>query len=96
MLTIADIQVAVAKIAPQYPISQIYLFGSYAEGNATSNSDVDILVQFDKRPVTLLDYCGFQQELSELLKVGVDIIKYPLSDTTQMDISINKAVRLYG
>ena len=96
MLTIKDIQAAVLKIAPQYPISKIYLFGSYAEGNANAKSDVDVLVEFHDRPVTLLDFCGFQQELSDMLNVEVDIIKYPLSERTKEDIIINKVVYLYG
>jgi predicted nucleotidyltransferase len=96
MLTITDIQMAVNKIAPQYPIRQVHLFGSYAEGNATTNSDVDVIVEFKNRPVTLLDFCGFQQELSELLKVDVDILKSPLSDATKKNMSIEKVVRLYG
>jgi len=96
MLTITDIQTAVNKIAPQYPIRQVHLFGSYAEGNAKPNSDVDVLVEFKKRPVTLFDFCGFQQELSELLKVDVDILKSPLSDTAKETMSLSKVVHLYG
>jgi len=96
MLTISDIQMAVSKIAPYYPIRQVHLFGSYAEGNATPDSDVDVLVEFKGRPVTLLDFCGFQQELSELLKTNVDILKFPLSTTAKTDLKIKAAVRLYG
>ena len=79
MLSIAEIKEAVNTIAPNYPIKNVYLFGSYAEGNVHKESDVDVLVEFDKRPVTLLDYCGFQDELSEMLRISVDIVKYPLS-----------------
>jgi len=96
MLTISEIQTAVEKIAPQYPISRVELFGSYAEGNATSDSDVDVLVEFLKRPITLFDFCGFQQELSELLEVRVDILKLPLSKAAAENMSVQKVVRLYG
>jgi len=96
VLTITDIQKAVNLIAPQYPINVVQLFGSYAEGKANTNSDVDVLVEFKERPVTLLDYCGFQQELSELLNVNVDILKLPLSEVTKRELSINKVVNLYG
>jgi len=96
MLAIPDIQTAVCKIAPQYPIQQVYLFGSYAEGDATPDSDIDVLVEFKKRPITLLDFCGFQQELAEILKVNVDILKSPLSEAAKRDMSINKVVHLYG
>ena len=96
MLTITDIQKAVNLIAPQYPINTVQLFGSYAEGKASIDSDVDVLVEFKERPVTLLDYCGFQQELSDILNVNVDILKLPLSDITKRNLSIKKVVNLYG
>jgi hypothetical protein len=96
MLTVTEIKEAVNRTAPMYPIRQVHLFGSYAEGSATQNSDVDVLVEFRKRPITLLDLCGFQQELSELLKVDVDILESPISKKTSEYMTINKVVLLYG
>lgn len=51
------------------------LFGSYARGSATENSDIDILLELQK-PVTisLLDIATMQIELSEQLKRSVDIL----------------------
>jgi predicted nucleotidyltransferase len=95
VLSIAEIKEAVNKIAPNYPIKNVYLFGSYAEGNVHKESDVDVLVEFDKRPVTLLDYCGFQDELSEMLRISVDIVKYPLSLASKDSLEIDKVVPLY-
>ena len=34
------------KIKTQYQIKQLGLFGSYVRGEATENSDIDILVEF--------------------------------------------------
>jgi len=96
MLTIAEIKEAVKKTAPMYPILQVHLFGSYANGTAKQNSDVDVLVEFGKRPITLLDFCGFQQELSELLKVDVDILESPISKAAFEYMTIDKMVHLYG
>lgn len=96
MLTIDEIKTAVEKIAPEYPIKQVQLFGSYAEGLATPESDVDMLVEFGERPVTLWDYCGFQQMLSEMLNIKVDILKLPLSKEAEEDMIIEKVVHLYG
>ena len=96
MLTIDEIKSAVNKIAINYPIRQVNLFGSYAEGCAKPESDIDILVEFMDRPITLLDYCGFQQELSEALKIDVDLLKSPISDVTKTYFQIDKVVRLYG
>jgi len=96
MLTIPEIKNAVNKIAPEYPIKQVQLFGSYADGFANSESDVDVMVEFLEWPVSLWTYCGFQQALSELLGAKVDIIKYPLSKEASDEMAIQKVVHLYG
>jgi predicted nucleotidyltransferase len=55
------------------PISKAYLFGSYARNEQTQDSDVDILVDFEKQ-ANLFDLIGLQQNLSELLKLKVDLL----------------------
>lgn len=95
MLSLSTIQDAVKRIAPQYPIERVMLFGSYADGNATENSDVDVLVEFGMRPITLLHYCGFREELSEALRLPVDVVKYPLSEEISSYFEINRMVPLY-
>lgn len=44
MLTIPQIKLAVTKVGKKYGIKSAYLFGSYAKGEATESSDVDILI----------------------------------------------------
>ena len=44
MTAISSIQEAVRQIAPRYPIKRVMLFGSYANGSANADSDVDVLV----------------------------------------------------
>lgn len=94
--TIEDIKRAVEYVAPSYKVKQVQLFGSYADGLATEKSDIDMLVEFGERPVTLWDFCGFQQALSGYLNTKVDIVKLPLSKETTEDLSIQKVVQLYG
>ena len=43
MTAISSIQEAVRQIAPRYPIKRVMLFGSYANGSANADSDVDVL-----------------------------------------------------
>ena len=55
-----------ARLFAAYPLSSMALFGSYADGTATENSDVDIMVEFNE-PV------GFEFiELENLLHKPVD------------------------
>jgi len=96
MLTIIEIQKAVEKIAPDYPVKKVQLFGSYAEGLATEKSDVDILVEFSEWPVSALDFCGFQQEVADRLNTKVDMIRYPLSKDVSEYMTIQKVVPIYG
>jgi uncharacterized protein len=55
------------------PISKAYLFGSYARNEQTQESDVDILVDFEKQ-ANLFDLIWLQQNLSELLNLKVDLL----------------------
>jgi predicted nucleotidyltransferase len=55
------------------PISKAYLFGSYARNEQTQESDVDILVDFEKQ-ANLFDLIRLQQNLSELLNLKVDLL----------------------
>jgi len=56
-----------------YKPKTVSLFGSYARGENTSESDLDILVDFHDT-VNLLDIIGLEQELSELLGIKVDLV----------------------
>ena len=44
ILTIESIRERIAPIAAKYGVESIYVFGSYARGEATSHSDIDFLV----------------------------------------------------
>jgi uncharacterized protein len=49
------------------------VFGSYLRGEATAESDLDILVEYD-RPPSLFQFVRLQRDLSELLGVPVDLV----------------------
>jgi uncharacterized protein len=53
--------------------SRIRVFGSVARGDVGPDSDVDFLVDFDHE-ASLLDQVGLNQDLHELLGVGVDVV----------------------
>lgn len=54
-------------------INYVGLFGSAARGEETSNSDVDVLVDFD-RPKTLFDLADIQFHLERSLGRKVDLV----------------------
>ena len=63
------------KIKTQYQIKQLGLFGSYVRGEATENSDIDILVEFYPNiNFGLITYCRLEKQLSETLGKKVDLV----------------------
>ena len=56
----------------EYGVKRIGLFGSYAKGNPTKDSDIDILVEFEK-PIGLR-FIEFAECLEERLGSSVDIL----------------------
>ncbi|MGN0053222.1 MAG: nucleotidyltransferase family protein [Bacteroides sp.] len=59
------------------PVKKAWLFGSFARGEETADSDVDILVEFDRdgKPITLLTYARMWRELEERLGRDVDLVE---------------------
>ncbi|MDE6461490.1 MAG: nucleotidyltransferase domain-containing protein [Muribaculaceae bacterium] len=59
------------------PIQRAWLFGSCSRGEETSNSDVDILVDYDnsKGLVSLMKMGGILMDLSDLLGRRVDLVE---------------------
>jgi len=94
MPTLEMIRQAVHTAAAQYPVKRVELFGSYANGTADENSDVDFLVEFSENPTSLLHICGFRETMSELLDLDVDIVKLPRRQDD--GLTIDRTVRLYG
>lgn len=57
----------------QHGINKLAVFGSFARGSATADSDLDLLVNF-RHPVSLLTQIRIQRELSDLLGLDVDLV----------------------
>ncbi|WP_294343804.1 nucleotidyltransferase family protein [uncultured Selenomonas sp.] len=79
MLSIAAIRKCVAPICEKYPIRKVYLFGSYARGNATESSDVDLRIEGDIKSFFMLS--GIYSDLEDALGTELDLLsKLPDSD----------------
>ena len=60
----------------QQPVRRAYLFGSCSRGEETKDSDIDILVDFDKsKPIGLFQYVNIKLELQDLLQREVDLVE---------------------
>ena len=70
--TTKEIADMVSPIAKEYGIDKVYLFGSYARGEATDESDIDLYVEFSK-PLGL-KFCSFFSDIEECVGKSIDII----------------------
>ena len=61
-----------AELAKQYGVKSLSLFGSVAQGKATSTSDVDLIVEFAK-PVGYFGLFALQDRLEGILGCPVDL-----------------------
>lgn len=85
--TIDEISNAIAPVAQEYGVKKIALFGSYAKGEATQESDIDLhlIDTFDMWGYFKL--CGFKQALEAHFGIGVDVLT-----TGSMDYEVRESV----
>jgi len=58
-----------------YGVRFMGVFGSYVRGEQRRGSDLDLLVEFDDRPLTLIQFIALEHYLSDLLEVKVDLVE---------------------
>ena len=59
----------------KYGIKSLAVFGSIARGQATSESDVDLLIEFlNEKTIDLFDFIELNQFLEEKFKCKVDLV----------------------
>ncbi len=72
---IAMLRQHLPALARQYHITSLGVFGSYVRNEQTPQSDLDVLVEFDEEAHHgLLDIARFQNTLSDLLGIKVDLV----------------------
>lgn len=60
------------ELQKRYPIAELGIFGSYARGEATMESDIDVLVVFDG--VIGLGFIQLAFDLEDVLQLKVDLV----------------------
>ena len=72
--TMEELQRRIAPVAEKYGLSAVYLFGSYARGDATAQSDVDLLVDLTGSSVRGIVLGGLYSDLEAALEIPVDLV----------------------
>jgi uncharacterized protein len=63
----------IKRIAQNNHISYLAIFGSHARGEQKPNSDIDLLVSFNK-PVDFFEFYDIEQQLSKLFGKKIDLV----------------------
>jgi predicted nucleotidyltransferase len=72
--TIDEITRRITPVAQKYRLAAVYLFGSYARGEATAESDVDLLVDLSGSTAHGFILGGLYNDLEESLGTGIDLV----------------------
>lgn len=79
------------KIAQnKYRFSKIGIFGSYARDEATSSSDIDIVVELEIQDI--FNLIGIKQDLEQKFNNHVDIVSYRENMNSFLKNRINREV----
>lgn len=74
ILTREQIQKVVTEYFAEKPVKKVWLFGSYARGDADEESDVDVLIDVDYSVNVGWDYFIWHEELQKQLNTKVDVV----------------------
>ncbi len=85
MLSREEIDIIAKKIAENFPVKEIILFGSYAKGNVHKDSDIDLCVILDEEKEKINKFEMMSNVARVLLKTGnykgpMDILVYPVEE----------------
>lgn len=75
VLEIDTVRTLLMPIVKKYNIKRLYLFGSYARGEAREDSDIDLLIEGNNTH-GLISFVAIQEAMEERLKKSVDLVEY--------------------
>ena len=74
MLTIDDIKSIIIPLVESYPVRRVILFGSYARGDATAHSDIDLLIDSENK-LNGFDFFGIAGRIIKKMPVKTDVFE---------------------
>ena len=95
ILTTEQIRMCCKEILDAYQVEYCYLFGSYAKGKATEQSDVDLLISTKE---TGLRFYEIAERLRECLHKKVDLldVKQLVNNETLIDEMLKEGIKIYA
>ena len=77
VMTTEEMTQTIAEYFKTQPVLKAWLFGSFARGEETEDSDVDLLVTLDHSQPVGLRFFGMYEDLKDLLGRNVDLVTEP-------------------
>ncbi len=90
-----DIRKKVIEFLKKHGAKKISIFGSYIRGDATPESDLDVIVEFNE-PKGLIKFVSIENELSEILGIKVDLLTEKAISTYLINDIKKEAIVIYG
>ena len=94
-MNIEEIKEKIVPVLIRHRIKRAGIFGSVAKGDATDQSDIDILVELGDK-ISLLEFVGIKYELEDLLGKEVDLVEYQAIKPRLRSGIMSEEIRIYG
>lgn len=94
-MKIEELKDIIVPILIRHHIKRAGIFGSTAKGNATTESDLDLLVELGEK-ISLLEFVGLKYELEDLLGIKVDLVEYQAVKPRLKNQIMSEEIRIYG
>ena len=91
---IENLKKIAVPILKGYGVEKAAVFGSFARGDATENSDIDLLVKY-KEGTSLFDVVRLQNRLEAELGRKVDLVSYDFIDKYIRERILKESISLY-
>lgn len=91
---IEELKQKIYPIAKDYGLKAVYLFGSYARGDATDDSDYDFFIHKGELH-SLYQLSGLRLDLKEVLQKDVDIVTDGMRNARLQNVIERDRVLLY-
>ncbi len=85
----------ILPIIKKYPINKVGIFGSILGNNYNHNSDVDLLIEIDKKSKLGLEYMNLISELEAATGKKVDLVQYKNIRKQLIKYILPSEVRIY-
>jgi predicted nucleotidyltransferase len=71
----AQLRELLPALRERYGVGRLWVVGSRARGDHRSDSDLDLMVEFERRGISLFGFAGMEIEIEDHLGLRVDLVE---------------------